>query len=140
MRLVHAVHWISMCMNLGREQGVAGGYLISCCRSDHSLLFSLIGISSLMTESFPVSMEFFGTFLFFTNQNEGVKPPEMAIDQPSHKFLAFLAKHYGLRSTIPQRYKFVIFDGFFKTSPQRELFFTANANWLQFVSGVFINM
>ncbi|XP_022235566.1 alpha-tubulin N-acetyltransferase 1-like isoform X2 [Limulus polyphemus] len=45
---------------------------------------------------------------------EAVSPEELAIDRPSHRFLAFLKKHFGLEYTIPQANNFVVFVGFFK--------------------------
>ncbi|XP_076316164.1 alpha-tubulin N-acetyltransferase 1-like isoform X1 [Tachypleus tridentatus] len=45
---------------------------------------------------------------------EEVSPEELAIDRPSHKFLTFLKKHFGLEYTIPQTNNFVVFVGFFK--------------------------
>ncbi|XP_011501534.1 PREDICTED: alpha-tubulin N-acetyltransferase-like [Ceratosolen solmsi marchali] len=45
--------------------------------------------------------------------DENLKPIKLAIDRPSDKFLAFLKKHYGLTSIIPQNNKFVVFKGFF---------------------------
>ena len=41
-----------------------------------------------------------------------MKPQKLAIDRPSHKFISFLQKHYGLKSTVPQVNNFVVFDGF----------------------------
>ena len=49
----------------------------------------------------------------FYVQAENIKPQKLAIDRPSHKFISFLQKHYGLKSTIPQVNNFVVFDGFF---------------------------
>lgn len=46
-------------------------------------------------------------------QHEGMTPSHLAVDKPSDKFLAFLAKHYKLRATIPQVNNYVVFDGFF---------------------------
>ena len=52
-------------------------------------------------------------FDVFYVQAENIKPQKLAIDRPSHKFISFLQKHYGLKSTIPQVNNFVVFDGFF---------------------------
>lgn len=51
-------------------------------------------------------------------ESESVKPPHLAIDRPSHKFLSFLQKHYNLRATISQVNNFVIFEGFFSNQPE----------------------
>ena len=52
-------------------------------------------------------------FDVFNVQAENMKPQKLAIDRPSHKFISFLQKHYGLKSTVPQVNNFVVFDGFF---------------------------
>lgn len=49
-------------------------------------------------------------------QEEGVEPEKLAIDRPSHKFLLFLQKHYGLSDVVPQSNNFVVFGGFFSKS------------------------
>ncbi|XP_028394608.1 alpha-tubulin N-acetyltransferase-like [Dendronephthya gigantea] len=43
-----------------------------------------------------------------------LQPSQVAIDRPSHKFLSFLKKHYGLQNSISQPNKFVVFDQFFR--------------------------
>ncbi|XP_062515725.1 alpha-tubulin N-acetyltransferase 1-like [Corticium candelabrum] len=48
---------------------------------------------------------------------EGMKPWQVAIDRPSHKFVSFLAKHYQLRSAIQQSNNYVVFDQFFQCNP-----------------------
>ena len=52
-------------------------------------------------------------FDVYNVQAENIKAQKLAIDRPSHKFISFLQKHYGLKSTIPQVNNFVVFDGFF---------------------------
>jgi alpha-tubulin N-acetyltransferase 1 len=41
---------------------------------------------------------------------------EFGYDRPSPKLIAFLAKHYSLRSYSPQTNNFVVFDDYFKKS------------------------
>ncbi|XP_014678153.1 PREDICTED: alpha-tubulin N-acetyltransferase 1-like [Priapulus caudatus] len=48
---------------------------------------------------------------------EGATASALAVDRPSHKFVSFLARHYGLRDQIPQVNNFVVFDGFFSGHP-----------------------
>ncbi|CAB4002729.1 alpha-tubulin N-acetyltransferase 1-like [Paramuricea clavata] len=43
-----------------------------------------------------------------------LQPSQVAIDRPSHKFLSFLKKHYGLQNSILQSNKFLVFDQFFR--------------------------
>ena len=50
---------------------------------------------------------------------EGIKPHHLAVDRPSHKFLAFLQKHYHLKASIPQVNNFVVFDSFFRDKPRK---------------------
>ncbi|XP_041368800.1 alpha-tubulin N-acetyltransferase-like [Gigantopelta aegis] len=49
----------------------------------------------------------------FMLKDRNVNPLHLAVDKPSHKFLSFLAKHYNLRTEIPQMNNFVVYDGFF---------------------------
>ena len=49
-----------------------------------------------------------------TFQRENIEPSSLAIDRPSHKFINFLRKHYGLKTTIRQVNNFVVFEGFFR--------------------------
>lgn len=71
---------------------------------------------------------------------EGINPNKLAIDRPSEKLVGFLKKHYGkrwvefaryfdfhvnvsptgLERTIPQMNNFVVYEGFFNTSSQRQ--------------------
>jgi len=48
---------------------------------------------------------------------------DFAVDRPSPKFLAFLAKHYNLKVLIPQVNNFVIFEGFFTNNGKNVFFF-----------------
>ncbi|XP_054877839.1 alpha-tubulin N-acetyltransferase 1 isoform X3 [Poeciliopsis prolifica] len=48
---------------------------------------------------------------FLKHQN--VEPVLLAYDRPSTKLLAFLAKHYNLRQSVPQVNNFVAFEDFF---------------------------
>ncbi|XP_020618071.1 alpha-tubulin N-acetyltransferase 1-like [Orbicella faveolata] len=44
---------------------------------------------------------------------EGRMAHQLAIDRPSHKFVSFLKKYYGLKNAIPQANNFVIHEHFF---------------------------
>ena len=41
-------------------------------------------------------------FIFVFLQMEGRMVHHLAIDRPSHKFVSFLKKYYGLKNAIPQ--------------------------------------
>ncbi|XP_016949833.1 alpha-tubulin N-acetyltransferase 2 [Drosophila biarmipes] len=45
---------------------------------------------------------------------QGWTAGKCSVDRPSDKLLAFLDKHYGLVSTIPQGNNFVLYEGFFE--------------------------
>nr|XP_016923912.1 alpha-tubulin N-acetyltransferase 2 [Drosophila suzukii] len=45
---------------------------------------------------------------------QGWTAGKCSVDRPSEKLLAFLGKHYGLVSTIPQGNHFVLYEGFFE--------------------------
>ncbi|XP_037725452.1 alpha-tubulin N-acetyltransferase 2 [Drosophila subpulchrella] len=45
---------------------------------------------------------------------QGWSAGKCSVDRPSAKLLAFLGKHYGLVSTIPQGNNFVLYEGFFE--------------------------
>ncbi len=53
------------------------------------------------------------TLFEFMLKVENVRSNHLAIDRPSDKFLALLAKHFGLTQIIPQPINYVIFVGFF---------------------------
>lgn len=46
-------------------------------------------------------------------QAEGIEPWQLAIDQPSHKFLSFFDRHFKLNSYTKQSNNFVVFRQFF---------------------------
>lgn len=55
----------------------------------------------------------YGHLIFeFMLASERLVPCRLAYDRPSSKFLAFLARYYGLREFLPQANKFVVFDEF----------------------------
>ncbi|CAD5123253.1 DgyrCDS11611 [Dimorphilus gyrociliatus] len=45
---------------------------------------------------------------------ENIQAEKLAIDKPSHKFLNFLNKHYGLCNIVPQLNNFVVFVQYFR--------------------------
>lgn len=49
-------------------------------------------------------------------KDQEMSPQFMAIDRPSPKLLAFLAKYYDLSNPIPQVNNYVIYDGFFNNN------------------------
>ncbi|XP_016530279.1 alpha-tubulin N-acetyltransferase 1 isoform X2 [Poecilia formosa] len=56
----------------------------------------------------------YGIELFnFMLQHQNVEPVLLAYDRPSTKLLAFLARHYNLRQSVPQVNNFVAFEDFF---------------------------
>lgn len=56
-----------------------------------------------------------GRALFdFMCQREGTCAAALGYDRPSHKFLAFLRKHFDLASFIPQLNHFVVFDEYWR--------------------------
>ncbi|XP_016996920.2 alpha-tubulin N-acetyltransferase 2 [Drosophila takahashii] len=50
---------------------------------------------------------------------QGWLASKCSVDRPSEKLLAFLGKHYGLVSTIPQGNNFVLYEGFFEDTSGR---------------------
>ena len=62
----------------------------------------------------------FGSKLFAAMlQHEGVPPERFAYDRPSPKLIGFMRKHYGLSDFVPQQNKFVIFQQYFVSEPQK---------------------
>ena len=56
----------------------------------------------------------YGKKLFdFMLSHEKIQVYHLAIDRPSEKSLKFIAKHYNLKSVIPQVNKFVVYQEFF---------------------------
>ena len=45
---------------------------------------------------------------------EGKMAYQLAIDRPSHKFVSFLKKHYGLKNAVPQVGQKSVINGHFK--------------------------
>ena len=52
-------------------------------------------------------------------RDERTVPAALAYDRPSSKFIAFLAKHYGLRDYLPQSNNFVVFRKYFSPETSR---------------------
>ena len=48
--------------------------------------------------------------------DQKIEPKDLAYDRPSHKFLSFLKKHFGLWDYFPQNNNFVVFNEFFGNS------------------------
>jgi len=51
-------------------------------------------------------------------EHEGLRPAQLGYDRPSKKFLAFLAKHYGLKKYQEQNNNFVVFDAFYERAAE----------------------
>jgi alpha-tubulin N-acetyltransferase 1 len=49
-------------------------------------------------------------------EREHVSPEKLGYDRPSIKLISFLAKHYGLKSYVPQNNNFVVFNQYFDPS------------------------
>ena len=47
-------------------------------------------------------------------EDEKIEPKNLAYDRPSHKFLSFLNKHFGLWDYYPQNNNFVVFNQYFE--------------------------
>ena len=46
-------------------------------------------------------------------ENERAVAARLAYDRPSHKLIGFCAKHFGLKSYVPQNNNFVVFDEYY---------------------------
>ena len=46
---------------------------------------------------------------------------KLAYDRPSGKMLPFMAKHFGLKSYVPQTNNFVVFDEYFRTPGELQM-------------------
>ncbi|KAG9395253.1 Alpha-tubulin N-acetyltransferase [Carpediemonas membranifera] len=61
-----------------------------------------------------IGRRLFDAALIYTN----ISPHRFAIDRPSPKLIGFYAKHFGLKSYMPQNNSYVVFEDFFNpTSP-----------------------
>jgi len=49
--------------------------------------------------------------------DQRVEPHHIAYDKPTSLFLSFLAKHYGLKTFVPQVNNFVVFTNYFINDP-----------------------
>ncbi|XP_062866009.1 alpha-tubulin N-acetyltransferase 1 isoform X3 [Trichomycterus rosablanca] len=102
-------------------RGVAVGYLkvgykklfLLDQRGAHLETEPLCVLDFYVTES--LQRHGYGLELFhFMLEHQKVEPELMAYDRPSPKFLAFLAKHFELKHSVPQVNNFVVFEGFFR--------------------------
>mmetsp|Transcript_3029 Transcript_3029/g.2621 ORF Transcript_3029/g.2621 Transcript_3029/m.2621 type:complete len:94 (-) Transcript_3029:339-620(-) len=59
---------------------------------------------------------------------ENIEPRKLAYDRPSHKFLSFLKKHYGLSNYIPQNNNFVVFSQYFDSNASTSTNTTTSTN------------
>jgi len=59
----------------------------------------------------------FGKLLFDSMlEYEHTVPAKLAYDRPSPLLISFMAKHFGLKSFVPQNNNYVIFDEYFRTT------------------------
>lgn len=66
----------------------------------------------------------YGKYLFeYMLDNENTEPHKLAYDRPSYKLLAFLKKHYGLSSYVPQANNFVVFSSYFALDKNYKTFY-----------------
>jgi len=49
-------------------------------------------------------------------EHERQVPAKLAYDRPSSKLIGFMAKHYGLKSYVPQNNNYVVFDEYYRQS------------------------
>ena len=80
---------------------------------------SMINIRPLCILDFYVhescQREGHGKDLFdYVLQDQSIEPKMIAYDRPSHKYLSFLSKYYGLKNYFPQSNNFVLFDDYFQ--------------------------
>ena len=47
---------------------------------------------------------------------EHQQPRQLAYDRPSPKLISFMAKHYALKSFVPQNNNYVVFDEYFNNN------------------------
>ena len=47
-------------------------------------------------------------------EHERQVPAKLAYDRPSPKLISFMAKHYGLKSYVPQNNNYVVFDEYYR--------------------------
>ena len=47
-------------------------------------------------------------------EHERTVPSKLAYDRPSAKLIGFMAKHYGLKSYVPQNNNYVVFDEYYR--------------------------
>jgi alpha-tubulin N-acetyltransferase 1 len=47
-----------------------------------------------------------------------ITPDKLGYDRPSEKLIAFNAKHFGLKSYVPQNNNYVVYDAYFNAPAQ----------------------
>jgi len=52
---------------------------------------------------------------------EHQQPWQLAYDRPSPKLISFMAKHYALKSFMPQTNNYVVFDEYFNNNSSGKL-------------------
>ena len=105
---IHGSKWLGL---------IKTGYKNLYVREYHST--GMINIKPLWILDFYVSenwqREGHGKHLFdWVLEDEKIEPKMLAYDRPSHKFLSFLNKHFGLWDYYPQNNNFVVFNEYFK--------------------------
>ena len=63
----------------------------------------------------------YGKIMFTEMLNkEKIEPRKMGYDRPSHKFINFLNKYFGLKYYVPQNNNFVVFKDYFNDVPKKK--------------------
>lgn len=122
MKLQHSEHRLYVMKDPTGSNGL--GAAVGILKVGHKKLF-LLDMQSVQYEVNPLCvLDFYvhesrqrsgcGKRLFeHMLKMEGKMAHHLAIDRPSHKFVSFLKKYYGLKNAIPQANNFVIHEHFF---------------------------
>jgi len=51
-----------------------------------------------------------------------IHPAKLAYDRPSPKLISFLAKHFNLKSFLPQNNNFVVYNQYWEPAPQKAIY------------------
>jgi len=122
IKLQHSDHRLYITKDPSANNGL--GAAVGIIKVGHKKLF-LLDMQSVQYEVNPLCvLDFYvhesrqrtgcGKRLFeHMLKMEGRMAHQLAIDRPSHKFVSFLKKYYGLKNAIPQANNFVIHEHFF---------------------------
>ncbi|KAJ7383271.1 Alpha-tubulin N-acetyltransferase 1 [Desmophyllum pertusum] len=122
IKLQHSDHRLYIMKDPSANSGL--GAVVGILKVGHKKLF-LLDMQSVQYEVNPLCvLDFYihesrqrtgcGKRIFeHMLKMEGRMVHQLAIDRPSHKFVSFLKKYYGLKNAIPQANNFVIHEHFF---------------------------